>query len=293
MTRAPRSPTDRTLMAAPPNVCLNLSNRAENVLLVRETLIGVAEAIAIDGSDLNDIKTAVTEACNNVVLHAYAGKEGPLELEIYVGLGLIEVVVRDRGAGIRPRIASMRETPAGIGIPVIQALARRVEFSSAEDQGTEVRMEFTTPGSKALQPLPEEEVELPAVARAEELAGAMGIAIAPTHLARAVLPRLLCVLAARAHFSTDRISDTQLVADALVAQMPDSIGESHLGIGVSVEPRKLELHVGPLRRDRAKWRIAGSGIAGLSPVVEKLASQHGVVAVGSSEALVLRLSDQR
>ncbi|HEY7830977.1 MAG TPA: ATP-binding protein [Solirubrobacteraceae bacterium] len=285
-------------MGASPNVCLKLSNRAENVLLVRETLIGVAEALAIDDSDLNDIKTAVTEACNNVVMHAYAGKEGPLELELYVGSGSsdsgsIEVVVRDRGAGIQPRIPRLRETPAGIGIPVMQALARRVEFSSTEDQGTEVRMEFATPGSQALKPLPEEGVELPAVAQAEELAGAMGIAIAPTHLARAVLPRLLCVLAARAHFSTDRISDTQLVADALVAQMPDSIGESHLGIGVSVEPRTLELHVGPLRRDRAKWRIVGSGIAGLSPVVEKLTNQHGVVAVGSSEALALRLNDQR
>jgi serine/threonine-protein kinase RsbW len=279
-------------MPAPPNVCLNLSNRAENVLLVREALVGVAEAMGIDGNDLNDIKTATTEACNNVVLHAYAGKEGPLETEVYIGLGSIEVVVRDHGTGIQPRIPSPRETSSGIGIPVIQALAQRVALSSAEDRGTEVRMEFVTPGIQALKRLPEEGMELPAVARAEELATTMGIAIAPTRLARAVLPRLLCVLAARAHFSTDRISDTQLVADALVAQMPDSIGESHLGIGVSVQPRNLELRVGPLRRDRASWRIVDSGIAGLSPVVEKLTSQHGVVSVGCTEALALRLSDQ-
>ncbi len=154
-------------------------------------------------------------------------------------------------------------------------------------------MEFATPGIRALEPLPEEGLELPAVAQAEELATTMGIAIAPTGLARSVLPRLLCVLAARAHFSTDRISDAQLVADALVAQTPESIGGSHLGIGVSVEPHSLELRVGPLRTDRASWRIVDTGIAGLSPVVEKLTNQHGVVTVGRAEALALRLSDRR
>jgi serine/threonine-protein kinase RsbW len=280
-------------MAAPPNVCLHLSNRAENVLLVRETLIGVAEAIGLDGNDLNDIKTVVTEACNNVVLHAYGDEEGPLELEVHVGSDAVEVVVRDRGTGIRPLIPSTRETSSGIGVPVMQALAERVEFSCAEGRGTEVRMQFATPGTRPLQPLPEEGLELPEVAQAEEFATTLGVAIAPTRLAREVLPRLLCVLAARAHFSTDRISDAQLVADALVAQMPESIGGSHLGIGVSVAPHNLELRVGPLRTDRANWRIVDSGIVGLSPVVEKLTNQHEVVAVGSAEALALSLSDQR
>jgi len=280
-------------MAAPPNVSLSLSSRPENVLLVRETLTGVAEAIGLDSTVLNDIRTASTEACNNVVLHAYAGEEGPLELGIFIGASMIEVVVRDRGAGIRPRILSARDAAPGIGVSVIQALAQRVEFSCAESQGTEVRMEFATPGTQALEPLPREDLALPAVAQAEELATTLGIAIAPTRLASAVLPRLLCVLAARAQFSTDRISDAQLVADALVAQTPEAIGGSHLGIGVSVAPRRLELRVGPLRTDRASWRIVNSAVAGLSPVVEKLTNQYGVVAVGSSEALTLRLSDQR
>ena len=49
-------------MAEPPNVRLNLSNRSENVLLAREMLTGVAEAIELDSSDLYDVRTAVTEA---------------------------------------------------------------------------------------------------------------------------------------------------------------------------------------------------------------------------------------
>jgi len=56
-----------------PNIRLSLSNRPENVALVRQMLAGVAEAVGLDGNDLNDISTAATEACNNVVLHAYEG----------------------------------------------------------------------------------------------------------------------------------------------------------------------------------------------------------------------------
>jgi serine/threonine-protein kinase RsbW len=280
-------------MAALPNVCLSLSNRAENVVLVRETLTGVAQALAIDGTDLDDISTAVTEACNNVVLHAYMGEgQGPLEVEIHVPEEAIEVVVRDRGSGIRPRILTVHDGASGIGVPVIKALARRVQFSSAEGRGTEVRMRFDTPGARALESLPEEELELPDVARAE-LASSVGMAIAPMSLARAVLPRLFCALAARAQFSTDRISDAQLVADALMAQTPESIDGSHVAVGVNVTPRKLELHIGPLRTGRASWRVVDCAVAGLGPVVEKLTDNRDVVAVGSAEALSLRLSDRR
>src|SRR5437763_9890344 len=92
------------LMAEPPNVRLKISNRSENVLLVREMLTGVAELIELDTSDLYDIRTAVTEACNNVVLHAYEGGEGPLEVELRASPETIEVIVRDHGMGIKPRI---------------------------------------------------------------------------------------------------------------------------------------------------------------------------------------------
>ncbi len=53
------------------NVRLNLAATAENVVLVREMLAGVADGVGLDPTHLHDIQTAVTEACNNVVLHAY------------------------------------------------------------------------------------------------------------------------------------------------------------------------------------------------------------------------------
>jgi serine/threonine-protein kinase RsbW len=278
------------LMAEPPNVRLKLSNRSENVLLVREMLTGVAETIALDSSDLYDIRTAVTEACNNVVLHAYEGQEGPLEVDLRASADAVEVVVRDRGLGIRPRIRSADEAALGIGLPLIQALVHSVEFSDADGSGTEVRMRFLAPSSRAFEPV-QEDGDLPAPAE-EDLASTTALTIAPASLARTVLPRVLSVLAARANFSTDRISDAQLVADSLAAHAPSSLGADRLSLTVSVKARNLELCVGPLGAGRADRLILDSDVHGLGPVIEKLTDDRRVAAVGSSEMLALQLVDR-
>jgi serine/threonine-protein kinase RsbW len=275
-----------------PNVCMHLSNRSENVLLVREMLTGVAETIDLDSSDLYDIRTAVTEACNNVVLHAYEGEEGPMEIELGTSTGAVEVIVRDHGIGIRPRIRAADETALGIGLPLIQALVHSVEFSDAGGDGTEVRMEFLTPPTRALDALQKGELTPPALTN-NELATTTAVTIAPASLAYKVLPRILSVLAARAHFSTDRISDAHLVADALVAHAPSSLGGDRLSITVGVRPRNLELRVGPLGVGDADRLILDSAVDGLGPVIERLTDEHRVAAVGSAEMLALQLSDPR
>ena len=275
-------------MARPPNVRLHLSNRPENVLLVREALTGVAEAIGLDGIDLSDVRTAVTEACNNVVLHAYAGAEGPLEVEVDVARGSLEVVVRDRGIGVGQDKPQDENAP-GIGLPVIEALAERVEFEKAPGGGTEVHMSFAAPAAESLDFSADEALELPLLA---ELVHVTTISVAPTALARSVIPRLLCALAARAHFSTDRISDSQLLADALVAHAGSSISGSHLILVVSVEPRDLQLQVGPLIAGRAERLMVDSDVEGLGRVLEKLADRHAVTTSASHDMLTLQLLDR-
>ena len=59
------------MIELPPTVRLELDSRPEQVSVVRGTLAGLAELLAVDTPFLDDLKTAVTEACNNVVLHAY------------------------------------------------------------------------------------------------------------------------------------------------------------------------------------------------------------------------------
>lgn len=262
------------------------------MLLVREMLTGVTEAIELDGSSLNDILTAVTEACNNVVMHAYEGEEGPLEIEVNLVPDAIEVVVRDQGTGIHAD-APTSGLGLGIGMTVIQALVHRMKTSNRVDGGTEVWMEFAMPRTKALDTLCHDSTELPTLARAGPADAMTTVTIAPIDLARTVLPRILTTLAAHAHFSTDRIADIQLVADALVAHAPESLDAGHLRIAVSVEPRNLDLHIGPLGAGRARQLVGDSGLDGLGQIIEKLADDHRMAISGPHETLTLSLADRR
>ena len=102
---------------------------------------------------------------------------------------------------------------------------------------------------------------------------------------------MLSALAARAHFSTDRISDIQLVADSIVASAPDSISGSHLGVAVTLMPRNLELLIGPLRTGYAK-RLIDSSADGLGEVIERLTDDHRVATEDSAETLALRVAER-
>jgi serine/threonine-protein kinase RsbW len=279
-------------MAGAPNVCLTLSNQPENVLLVRETLSGLAETVGVDGVELNDIRTAVTEACNNVVLHAYEGGEGPLQVELYVAPAAVEVVVRDHGTGIRPHIRSEEEDALGIGLSIIQALAPRVEFKDVAGGGTEVRMEFSTPGTESLPTLVPDGFEAPALAPAE-LATTTGLALAPSELAQHVLPRVMCVLAARARFTTDRISDAEMLADALVSRVFQASAQQHMTLSVQVGTHEVELRLGPLGGGGAAGKLIASTGAGIGPVVEKLTDERRIAGEGAFEMLELTMRDKR
>jgi serine/threonine-protein kinase RsbW len=278
-------------MAEAPNVSLTLSNQPENVLLVRETLSGLAETVGVDGVELNDIRTAVTEACNNVVLHAYEGGEGPLQVELYVAPATVEVVVRDHGTGIRPHIRSDDEEALGIGLSIIQALAPRVEFKDVEGGGTEVRMEFSTPGTESLPAPAGEGFQAPEVAPAA-LSTTTGLAVAPSALAERVLPRVMCVLAARARFTTDRISDAELLADALVSRGFESNVLQHMTVTVQVGARQVELRLGPLGGGGA-GRLIADDDAGVGAVLEKLTDERRIAGEGAFEVLELTMRDAR
>src|SRR5436190_169587 len=121
-----------------PDMRVVLPNRAENVAIVRQALTGLADAMRLDDGVLSDIKTAVSEACNNVVLHAYDGREGPLEVYICPAQDELDVVVRDRGLGIQPNPPEPDQGVQGVGLSLIQALTDHVEFRGASEEGTEV-----------------------------------------------------------------------------------------------------------------------------------------------------------
>jgi anti-sigma regulatory factor (Ser/Thr protein kinase) len=129
-------------MSAGPEVLLVMPARPEGVGVVRQALAGMADALDFEASVLADMKMAVTEACTNVVVHAYDSDAGMLEVEMAAADEGLMIIVRDHGSGIQPRI-SASETPAlGLGLPLIAALSDAFELRGTAGQGTEVRMTF-------------------------------------------------------------------------------------------------------------------------------------------------------
>ena len=128
--------------AVPPEVMLVMPARPEGVGVVRQALAGVADALDFDASVLADMKMAVTEACTNVVVHAY-DDEGMLEVEMLAGEDGLTIVVRDHGTGIQPRPARSGAAALGLGLPLIAALSDAFELRGSTGVGTEVRMTFS------------------------------------------------------------------------------------------------------------------------------------------------------
>ena len=126
-------------MTASADLVLSLPARAENVAVVRHAFGGLGEALEMPEQLLSDIKLAVTEACTNVVIHAYPESEGPMEVRAILGKEHLSVVVRDEGRGVVPRADS---PGLGLGLPLIATLTESLELGTGADDATEVRMTF-------------------------------------------------------------------------------------------------------------------------------------------------------
>src|SRR5687767_14692422 len=125
-----------------PEVLLTMPARPEGVGVVRQALAGMADALAFDAAVLADMKMAVTEACTNVVVHAYDDHDGELEVHMLADEEGLTIVVRDRGSGIQPKAARSEPPALGLGLPLIAALSDAFELRGSTGDGTEVRMTF-------------------------------------------------------------------------------------------------------------------------------------------------------
>jgi serine/threonine-protein kinase RsbW len=122
-----------------PDLELTLPARPENVAVARHAIGGFADVVEMPDQTLADVKLAVTEACTNVVVHAYPDGDGPMGLRASVDEGVLRVVVVDQGRGILPRADS---PGLGLGLPLIATLAESLELGTGTNEETEVRMSF-------------------------------------------------------------------------------------------------------------------------------------------------------
>jgi serine/threonine-protein kinase RsbW len=213
---------------------LTLPATAENVIVVRQAVAGVGEALGLSGSRIADLKTVVSEACNNVVLHAYEGEPGPLEVVAEPRSGELEVQVSDQGKGFRPR-ANKGDPSLGLGLPLIAALSDSFEISAGAGNGsrTTIRFGFTPP-------------EFNNNGSSTDAPEGLEIAITPGEMVKPVLARVIGALAARAELSVDRLADTVLLGDAVSSSDGVDFAEGRLGISIKAGDGTLDVRVGPL-----------------------------------------------
>ncbi len=98
---------------------------------------------------LIDLKTAVSEAVTNAIVHGYPGRLGKIKMELSIyENGMVRVVVSDRGCGIENVAQAMEplfttgdpEQRAGLGFAVMQNFTDKLSVSSKPGKGTRVTL---------------------------------------------------------------------------------------------------------------------------------------------------------
>jgi anti-sigma regulatory factor (Ser/Thr protein kinase) len=250
-------------------VSLRLPARPENVAVVRQALTGLGDAYDLDPELLGDIKTAVTEACNNVVLHAYPDSDdGIVEVEASSDGEHTDVVVRDFGAGIQPR-SFTEERTLGLGLPLIATLSSRFEIrGGGTDLGLEVDMTFSAADAEERR---ERAGLMRGVAKHPfSSPRAAGLLIQPGPLVASVSSRVTAILAARADFPLDRLADAVLVSDAIAAHASDYIAGSDVGLVIEDGDGTLDFRVGPLHEGGGESLLREMEVPGLGHSLERL-----------------------
>jgi anti-sigma regulatory factor (Ser/Thr protein kinase) len=132
-------PSDSPVPALDSDIRLTLPARPENVAVVRHVLGALADVLNLSEVVCDDIRLAVTEACTNVVRHAYPGDGGTIDVVVRPNGDALEVVVSDSGRGIGP---SPDTAGPGLGIPLIAALTDSLEIERQRGKGSRLIMSF-------------------------------------------------------------------------------------------------------------------------------------------------------
>jgi serine/threonine-protein kinase RsbW len=267
---------------------LELPARAENVAIVRHALAGLAEAMDMEADRVADLKTVVTEACMNVVIHAYEGEPGPLEVNAHRDEELLVVVVRDQGAGIRPRPESRRQS-LKMGLPLIAALSSSFEIRGGPGRGTEVTMRVAMASNGDVPSPPPIDTSAGALAWGDGASMTMpaGALVGP------VLSRIISLFAVRANFSVDRLSDAVLLGDAISAHAPAHFPDGTARVMIDAEGGVVAVRVGPLVEGAGDRLVEAMRIPGMDASVEGRADRVKVEDQDGAEVLLVEIASER
>lgn len=271
-----------------PRVRLDLTGKPEAARLVRSMSTAAGEALGFDPELLSDVNTAVSEACNNVIQHAYGDEPGPFSVEFALTSAGLEVNVRDYGRGIRE--AAPDNDGLKVGLTLMSAVADRAEFIRVAEGGTEVRLCFRdaaeTGGPASSQA--EDPAQVWGARLPTGLSGDVVLTVTPVELLAPVLGRIGRALAPSAGFSLDRCADVYLVTDALGAHAERSAQTASISVALGAHDERLEFAVAPLRTGTSR-RFDG----GVPGPLASLADELSVTELNGHETLRVAMRDDR
>ena len=127
---------------------LTVLSRSSNESFVRVAVAAFVAQLDPTLEELNDIKTAVSEAVTNCIVHAYGEKLGLIHLTTKLTVGNeVEIRVKDRGCGIEdigramePLFTTGDSERAGLGFAVMESFMDKLRVYSKPDKGTLVVM---------------------------------------------------------------------------------------------------------------------------------------------------------
>ena len=126
---------------------LKLESRSENEEFARVVVAVFAARMDPTLEEIDDIKTAVSEAVTNAVIHGYQNEAGTITIEAAAEENVLSVTIHDEGVGIKnveqamePMFSTLPDERSGMGFSFMEAFMDQVEVISAPGKGTSVTM---------------------------------------------------------------------------------------------------------------------------------------------------------
>ena len=129
-------------------VTLEFPSRSSNESFARTAAACFAAQLDPTLEEINDIKTAVSEAVTNSIVHGYPDRIGKIILRLRIlEENILEILVRDKGIGIAdinqartPMFTTGSEERAGMGFTIMESFMDSLKVRSAPGKGTCVTM---------------------------------------------------------------------------------------------------------------------------------------------------------
>ena len=127
---------------------LEFPSRSSNEAFARSAVSCFAAQLDPTLEELGDIKTAVSEAVTNCIVHAYPAGIGIIMLRCRILKdNVLDVVIKDRGVGIedvekarKPMYTTGGSDRSGMGFTIMESFMTSLEITSAPGKGTTVHM---------------------------------------------------------------------------------------------------------------------------------------------------------